>query len=484
MTTHDISALRTRYEEAREKAALIKRDLELVHDEADDQPLTTGQATRWRNLKTGYDRAEAAVQDAQAALGAAQSRDMLQGLQSGRLGSERAGQRSQWQQEHDGRDTAARILDTYASGQRHHDLAVSTRGMDILTDSLDQLEGEELDAMQKYIRIAGDPLYSEAFTMLMRDPSAYREFTPQQLQAYRNARQYQRALGVYGQGEDGAYLAPLQLDPSILLTNEGVADAISQLARVVTTAASVYHAVTSAGTTASFSQEATPVEDSQVQLGQPVLIPERWTAYTVASFEAFQDVNFQSVIGPILADAVAIEHGRAFTFGLGHGSFEPNGLAAVLEDGPSEYPVTGSLDRDDVLAVPDLLGPRWQANATFTSNLNVLNKVRGFGKLASSIETSLVDEGSPPSVRGYKWYVNSNLDDGSSPGDDVAVFGDLRQAYLVVNRLGSTLEVVNQVIDAQTNRPSGQRGVLAWGRTTGDVVIPEAVRLLRVSGGS
>jgi HK97 family phage major capsid protein len=58
------------------------------------------------------------------------------------------------------------------------------------------------------------------------------------------------------------------------------------------------------------------------------------------------------------------------------------------------------------------------------------------------------------------------------------LYGDFGQ-FVVVDRLGGTLEIVNHLFGAN-RRPTGQRGALLWFRTGSNVVVPQAFRLLSI----
>ena len=63
-------------------------------------------------------------------------------------------------------------------------------------------------------------------------------------------------------------------------------------------------------------------------------------------------------------------------------------------------------------------------------------------------------------------------------GDKIAILADLRAAFVIVQRLGVRVEVVSHLFATANNRPSGQRGLLAWGRTGAGVVVENALRYL------
>lgn len=56
-------------------------------------------------------------------------------------------------------------------------------------------------------------------------------------------------------------------------------------------------------------------------------------------------------------------------------------------------------------------------------------------------------------------------------------YGDFRH-FVIADRIGSTIEFVQNLMDPTTGRPSGRRGLILWFRTGSDVTVPNAFRLL------
>jgi hypothetical protein len=80
-------------------------------------------------------------------------------------------------------------------------------------------------------------------------------------------------------------------------------------------------------------------------------------------------------------------------------------------------------------------------------------------------------------------YENSNMDGSLNPAatenNYVLLYGDFAAGMVIVDRIGSTLELVPHLFGSN-RRPTGQRGALLWFRTGSDVVIPNAFRPLSI----
>ena len=61
----------------------------------------------------------------------------------------------------------------------------------------------------------------------------------------------------------------------------------------------------------------------------------------------------------------------------------------------------------------------------------------------------------------------------------VLIYGDVRAGFYIVDRIGTTFELIPNLVGAN-QRHTGQRGALLWFRAGSEVVIPEALRLLDI----
>ena len=85
-----------------------------------------------------------------------------------------------------------------------------------------------------------------------------------------------------------------------------------------------------------------------------------------------------------------------------------------------------------------------------------------------------VQAGLPNRLRGYPQYTQDDLDewDGTT-GNDVAIFGDFKRGYRILDRLGTTLTKFSEL-----RRLSGLIGFLATRRTGGEIKIADALRIM------
>ena len=98
----------------------------------------------------------------------------------------------------------------------------------------------------------------------------------------------ERAMGV-GTGSACEYALPLTIDPSIIMSGSGALNPVRSVANVETIGTYVWKGVSSDGVTASYSAEAAESGDNSPTLVQPVLTPQRGSAFVPFSHEVSQD---------------------------------------------------------------------------------------------------------------------------------------------------------------------------------------------------
>ncbi|NOX24413.1 MAG: hypothetical protein GXP36_15160 [Actinobacteria bacterium] len=73
-----------------------------------------------------------------------------------------------------------------------------------------------------------------------------------------------------------------------------------------------------------------------------------------------------------------------------------------------------------------------------------------------------------------------DIDVAVTAGNFVLAVGDFRH-FIIADRIGSTVELVENVVDSATGRPTGQRGVIHYWRTGSNVATVNAFRILNVA---
>lgn len=341
---------------------------------------------------------------------------------------------------------------------------------------------------QRWTIATGSPAYERAFTKKLADPdNGHLTWTPEEAEAWRTASLVQaesRAMSLTDAA--GGFLVPFTLDPTVNISGAGSINPLRQLARVVQTASDSWNGVTSAGVTAEWLGEGSEAADASPTLAQPSIPVHKASAFVPYSFEIGMDgTNFIGELSKLLLDAYDNLTATAYTTGSGSG--QPTGIITKLVASSGTValvaPATAeTLAAADVFAVQNALPPRFQARATWQAALATLNSLRQFETSAGALKFPGLQE-TPPQLLGRAVYENSAMDGTINPAatenNYPIVYGDVGAGMVIVDRIGSTIEIVQNLFGAN-RRPTGQRGALLWARTGADVIMPQAFRLISI----
>ena len=338
----------------------------------------------------------------------------------------------------------------------------------------------EQDIAARWAKAAGNPAYLTAFAKLIGDPErGHLMFDAKELEAYRDVVNL-RAAGLTI-GGTGQYMVPLTLDPAVMLSSAGTTNAMRRVSRIVQTVTNTWQGVTSAGVTGEWvATEATQVAEATPTLA-PVSVPVYLgDAYLHASFQVVMDVpNFQGEMAKVLLDAADTLQATAYT--TGPGTTAPKGIITALTGGASEINGTGSeaLIAADPLALQVALPARFSPRARFMAHLGIINTLAAIETTNGALRFPEIADGR---LLNRELVENSDMDGAINPAatanNYVLVYGDFNE-YVIADRIGSTLEVIQNVVGAN-ERPTAERGFLLWFRTGGDVSTINAFRMLDV----
>jgi HK97 family phage major capsid protein len=354
---------------------------------------------------------------------------------------------------------------------------------------------DEGDAAARYVSVAGDPEYLRAVARIIRagragnHMTALIEMPEPERAAFARAQEYVRAASLTDAA--GGYLVPLEIDPAVRLTQSavGVGNLIRRYATVRQTVSDTLRVVTSAGVTAHWSAEAATMTDDSPTLGEVIVTPGREDCYVPYSWEWAGDVVGGSVVdilGPMMIEAADRNEGTAFL--SGDAVNKPEGIltAAVTAAKTVSTATQDTVVLNDIYTLQAALPARWRGDgAVFLGSDVQFNKFR---RLASSTEPGAIygdglDAATPGRLLGYPAIPVPEMPvAGTTVGaanESVLAFGNLRQGYVIADRLGTTFIPVPVVLDPVTGRPTGQSGLALFKRVGGRLVIPDAVRVLR-----
>lgn len=193
------------------------------------------------------------------------------------------------------------------------------------------------------------------------------------------------------------------------------------------------------------------------------------------------DTNLVAAMGEDYTFAFAELEDTQCWAGLGHGSKEFGGMNRGTTITRHTAAAAGAVTIEDFLRlfyqVPRQYRKNGQLVITSATEL-ALMILRGDGGGGAGTGDFLwqpsVQAGVPNRLRGYPQFVQDDLDewDGSS-GNDVAIFGDFKRGYRILDRLGTTLTQFSEL-----RRLAGLIGYLATRRTGGEIKIADALRIM------
>jgi HK97 family phage major capsid protein len=331
----------------------------------------------------------------------------------------------------------------------------------------------------RYMLATGSPVYKRAFAEYLRrgDTSG---MTREEQTAWYAGQQAERAMSLTGSA--GGFAVPFDLDPTIMLTSNGVINPVRQVARVRTITVDEWRGLTTSGVTASYAAEGAPVGDQTPTFVQPVISTEKAHAFVGFTIEIGQDFsgNLQEELADLFADARDTLEATKFISGTG--TNEPFGIATgaslTVNAGASQ-----TFTLSNLYSLKGALPPRYRPNASYLADSLIFDRVRQFDTIGSSaaVWVDSLQDGMAPRLLGRPAYEVSEMPDAPSTGAKFMYYGDIGRAYTIVDRVGLTVEYIPHVFNVsgtlpQPALPMGQRGLYCYWRNGAKVIDPNAIR--------
>jgi HK97 family phage major capsid protein/HK97 family phage prohead protease len=328
--------------------------------------------------------------------------------------------------------------------------------------------------LARHILATGNPVYQRAFAKLL----AGRPFSSEE----------QRAIATVGSSllADGGYAVPYTLDPTLILTSDGQINPLRSMARVETlTQGNTWKGVTTAGISVSRVAEETAVDPTTPVLAQPSVTVQAVKAEIQFSIEADEDwPRLQAEMARLFQDAKDAEEAEQFVNGNGNGTTgNPEGIVAGLA-ASSDVGTTGDgFDIEDVHRLINALPDRFEPRAQFLGHRAVYSAIAQFGNVANAGAGAVwqtMGQGRPAQLLGYPARYSSAMEsDYTTDGNDILLFGDFRAGFIIVDKVGLTVEIDPHVRNGD-GKWTGQRALLMHYRNNSMVLVDNALRILKV----
>ena len=271
---------------------------------------------------------------------------------------------------------------------------------------------------------------------------------------------------------DGGYLVPEEFENQIV---RGIDETniIRSIAKVITTAHDRKIPVAVGHSVATWTEENAAFTESNPSFGQKQI--DKLTDLIRVSTELLQDsaFNVEDYIIREFSYAFGVAEEQAFC--VGTGTNQPTGI--FTENGGEVGFTTSSatvITIDDVISLIYSLKAPYRKNAVFLMNDATVGLIRKLkdGNGAYLWQPS-VQAGQPDKILGFDVYTTPfapAIAGGALP----IAFGDF-QNYWIGDRGGKTVQRLNELY--ATN---GQVGYVATERVDGKVILPEAIKLLKM----
>jgi HK97 family phage major capsid protein len=290
-----------------------------------------------------------------------------------------------------------------------------------------------------------------------------------------------------GESDTGAYAVPFELDPTVILTSNGAINPLRQISRVEQITGKEFDLVTSTGVTVHRRGEFGVSSNDAPTLTQPTIKPERVDGFIPFSVEIEGDwAGLQASMMRLLADAKDVEEASGpagFVLGNGTGGTAPQAGGIITTLGTASQIKTAgtaaAFGVADVYATKNAVPPRFRARGSFLAETSTYDLVRQFGTGTMANVWVDLGGGRPPNLIGYPARELSSMDSGVTSAHKIMLFGDYQQ-FLIVDRIGMSMELVPHVADPTTGYPTGTRGYYVWWRNNSVVLVPNAFRVLVV----
>ncbi len=363
----------------------------------------------------------------------------------------------------DEKDTIGRALAAVERAPRHVDDAARER-----MDNLLHLDNRHAPLIARHMVLTGSPEYHEQFREYVASRGTYVG------EALRAAMSLTDA--------NGGYLVPFTLDPTIILTNAGVANPFRQISTIKTIATDTWNGVTSAGVSAEWTAEGVEAADASPTLGQPSITPKKADAWVFGSYEVLADSGFAAELGRLLADAKDRLEAAAFAT-ANTGATIPRGVVAGVAAVTASIvtaAATNAFAVGDVYNTSDALRARDAAQATWVGNKKIFSLTRRFDTAGGSAFWANLGMGMPNQLLGQPVYEASSMTGIVSTGANILLAGNFAE-YYIVDRVGMSVIYDPMVKSTGNGRPTGQGGWYSFWRVGADVVDPSAFRLLQLN---
>ncbi|OBK09011.1 phage major capsid protein [Mycolicibacterium conceptionense] len=334
-------------------------------------------------------------------------------------------------------------------------------------------------SLAKQALLTSSPAYLRAWSKMAQNPH-------QAMLSAEEARALDEVRAVtVGTDNQGGYLVPFQLDPTVIITSNGSQNDIRRFARQVVATGDKWHGVSAGAVQWSWDAELEEVSDDSPTFGQPEIDIKKMQGFVPISIEALADAqNITQTVATLLAEGKDELEAVTLISGSGTGNV-PTGIVTALDGTAAELsPATAeTFALADVYALYGALPARHRRNASWLANNLIYNRVRQFDTAGGAGLWATVGQDQPAQLLGRPVGEAEAMDATWNPAatadNFVAIFGNF-QHYVIADRVGTTVEFIPHLFGAN-RRPNGSRGWYAYTRMGAGITNVNAFKVLNIA---
>ena len=250
---------------------------------------------------------------------------------------------------------------------------------------------------------------------------------------------------------------------------------LRQISRVIPTNHRMHIPVAGDVDCADWIPENTAIKFLDAEFGEVILDAYKLGTTIRASDEMLEDggVDLEKYILDMFSERIGIAEEKAFIAGDGNG--KPLGLVHQAELGVMSE-VDGSITMDDIVNLEFSLSSEYRDKAVWLMSEDAYNRLRRIPHyLGHGVWRNDLKEGDPVRLFGYPIYICHAMDD-VAPGKIPVMFGDFSN-YWIGDRGKRTIK---RLVERYADR--GQVAFITTERVDAKLVLPEAVKMLKISG--
>ena len=278
-----------------------------------------------------------------------------------------------------------------------------------------------------------------------------------------------------GTDTSGGYLVPEEFANQLVeaLTERNV---FRQIAQIVSTSHEKLKVpIATVSGTANWMEENEAIPESDSAFGQVILQAYKLGTLMRASTELIDDsaFNIQNFIAREFARRIGVKEEEAFCTGDGIG--KPTGVFTAAGAQVGTTASSTNIDFDNMIDLFHSILPPYRMHAVFLTHDNTMKQLRKIkDNNGQYLWQPAVKEGMPDTILGKPVYISPFAPEIASGNTPIA-FGDFSY-YWIADRRDVRFKVLNELF-AQND----QVGFYATHRVDGKLILPEAIKLLKVA---